>query len=57
MVSAECSTASAAGNPTWIAHTITWNGSIVYHQPILTNTIFAGIQFLIAFGIASRRTL
>jgi hypothetical protein len=47
----------AAGNPGWIAHTITWNASIVYHQPILTNSIFAGIQFLIAFGIIYPRTL
>ena len=47
---------TADGNPSWIAHTITWNGSIVYHQPVLTNTIFAGIQFLIAFGIVYRRT-
>ncbi len=46
----------APGNPGWIAHTITWNGSIVYHQPILTDAIFAGIQFLIGFGIASKRT-
>ena len=41
----------AAGNPGLVAHTITWNGSIVYHQPILTNTLFALIQFLIGFGI------
>ena len=40
-----------------MAHTITWNGSIVYHQPILTNTLFARIQFLIAFGIAAKRTV
>ncbi len=46
----------ATGNPAWIAHTITWNGSIVYHQPILTNTAFAGVQLLIAFGIIYRRT-
>jgi len=46
----------ASGNPGWIAHTITWNGSIVYHQPILTNAAFASIQFLIAFGIVWRRT-
>jgi len=46
----------APGNPTWIAHTITWNGSIVYHQPILTDAVFAGIQFLIGFGIVGRRT-
>jgi hypothetical protein len=48
---------TADGNPGWIAHTITWNGSIVYHQPVLTNTIFAGIQFLIGFGIVYRKTL
>jgi hypothetical protein len=47
---------AAAGNPGWIAHTITWNASLVYHQPILTNTAFAAIQFLIAFGIIYRRT-
>jgi hypothetical protein len=50
-------TGVAAGNPSWIAHTITWNASIVYHQPILTNAVFAGIQFLIAFGIIYRRTV
>jgi hypothetical protein len=47
----------APGNPGWIAHTITWNGSNVYHQPILTNAVFAGIQFLIAFGLIYKRTL
>jgi len=48
---------TAAGNPSVVAHTITWNASIVYHQPILTNTLFALIQFLIGFGITSKRTL
>jgi hypothetical protein len=47
---------TAAGNPTWIAHTITWNASIVDRQPVLTNTVFAGIQFLIGLGIVWRRT-
>jgi hypothetical protein len=47
---------TAAGNPTWIAHTITWNASIVDRQPVLTNTIFAGMQFLIGLGIVWRRT-
>ena len=46
----------AQGNPGWVAHSITWNGSIIYHQPILTNAAFASIQFLIAFGIIWRRT-
>ncbi len=47
---------TAGGNPDWVAHTITWNGSIVYHQPIATNTAFALVQFVIAFGIVSKRT-
>jgi hypothetical protein len=47
----------ARGNPSWIAHTITWNASIVDHHPVLTDTIFALIQFLIGFAIVSKRTL
>ena len=47
----------AAGNPGWVSRTITWNGSIIYHQPILTNTAFALIQFVIAFGIVWKRSL
>ncbi len=46
----------AAGNPGWIAHMITWNASVVDHHPVLTNTAFALVQFLIAFGIIWRRT-
>jgi hypothetical protein len=48
---------SAAGNPSWIAHTITWNASIVDHHPVLTNALFATVQFCIGFGIAWRRTV
>jgi hypothetical protein len=48
---------TAAGNPAWIAHTITWTASVVDHQPILTNALFVGIQFLIAFGLVYPRTL
>ena len=47
----------AAGNPSWIAHTITWNASNVYHYPILADSVFAGIQFLIAIGIVYPRTI
>jgi hypothetical protein len=47
---------TAAGNPTWIAHTITWNASIVDRRPVLTNSAFAGIQLLIGLGIVWRRT-
>lgn len=47
---------TASGNPGWIADMITWNASIVNHHPVLTNTLFAGIQFVIGFGIIWRRT-
>jgi len=46
----------ASGNPVVVHGPVTWNASLVYHQPILTNTVFAGIQFLIAFGIVWNRT-
>src|SRR5580658_5530659 len=46
----------ASGNPSWVGHTITWNGSIVYHEPILTNTSFALIQFVIGFGIVWKKS-
>jgi hypothetical protein len=47
---------TAAGNPSWISHTIVWNASVVAHHPVLTNAVFAGAQFLIALGIAWRWT-
>lgn len=47
---------SAGANPGWIAHSITWNASIFYHHPVLTNTLCALVQFSIAFGIVSKRT-
>jgi hypothetical protein len=47
----------AGGNPHWVAHSITWNSSIVEHHAVLTNTFFALIQFAIAFGITSTRTV
>jgi hypothetical protein len=49
--------AQASGNPGWIAHSITWNASIVDHHPVSTNALFALIQFVIGFGIVSPRTL
>jgi hypothetical protein len=49
--------ATAAGNPSWIAHTIAWNASIVDHHRVWTNALFAAIQFSIGFGIAWRRTI
>ena len=47
----------AAGNPGWVARSITWNASNVYHDPAVTNSIFALVQFLIGFGIAWKRSL
>ncbi len=47
----------AAGNPGWVAHSITWNASNVNHNPVLTNTVFALVQFLIGFGIVWKRSL
>src|SRR5215831_17167428 len=32
----------AAGNPGWVSRTITWNASVVNHQPVLTDALFAG---------------
>jgi len=46
----------AAGNPGIVHSSIAWNASNVYHQPILTNAIFASVQFLIAFGIVYKRS-
>ncbi len=47
----------AAGNPGWVAHSITWNASNVYHNPVVSNSVFALVQFLIGFGIVWKRTL
>ncbi len=47
----------AAGNPGWVAHSITWNASNVYHNPVVSNTVFALVQFLIGFGIVWKRSL
>ena len=46
----------ATGNPSWFHRVVTWNASIVNHQPIATDAVFAGIQFLIAFGIIYKRS-
>jgi hypothetical protein len=46
----------ASGNPGWISHSITWLAAIVDHHPVLTDTPFALVQFVIGFGIVGRRT-
>ena len=49
--------ASSSGTPAWIAHTITWNASVVGHRAGLANTAFVGVQLAIAFGMAWKRTV
>jgi hypothetical protein len=48
---------TAAGNPSVIAHPITWNANLVEHHLVLVNTVFATIQLLIGLGIAFRPTV
>ena len=47
----------AAGNPGWVEHSITWNASNVDHNPVLSNSCFALVQFVIGFGIVWKRSL
>jgi hypothetical protein len=47
----------SAGNPRWIAHSITWNATNVNHHPVLTDSAFALVQFLIGFGIVWKRSI
>ncbi len=44
----------ATGNPHWVARSIIWNGSLVYHHPVLVNSVFALTQIVIGLGIALR---
>jgi hypothetical protein len=48
---------TAPGNPSVIAHPITWDATLVEHHLVLINTIFATIQLLIGLGIAFRPTI
>ncbi|HEY6495187.1 MAG TPA: hypothetical protein VIZ43_18075 [Trebonia sp.] len=48
---------TAAGNPSVIAHPITWDANLVEHHLVLLNTIFATIQLLLGLGIAFRPTV
>jgi hypothetical protein len=48
---------TAAGNPSVVAHPITWDATLVEHHLVLLNTIFATIQLLIGLGIAFRPTV
>jgi hypothetical protein len=46
----------ATGNPSWVTGALTWNARIVDHHPVLSNSAFAAVQFLIALGIVWRVT-
>jgi hypothetical protein len=48
---------TASGNPSVIAHPITWDATLVEHHLVLVNTIFATVQLLIGLGIAFRPTV
>jgi hypothetical protein len=47
---------TASGNPSVVAHPITWNATLVAHHAVLLNSIFATIQVLLGIGIAWRPT-
>ena len=48
---------TASGNPGVIAGPITWNATLVEHNAVALNAIFATIQLAIAIGIAWRPTV
>jgi hypothetical protein len=47
----------ATGNPGFIAHSIIWSGNEIADHAVLANSFFAGIQLLLALGIAWRPTV
>jgi hypothetical protein len=49
--------ATAHGNPSPIAHSITWGDLVVGHHSVVADSIFAILQVLIGIGIAWRPTL
>ena len=49
--------AMAQGNPTTIAHSITWADRVIGHHSVVADAIFAAVQVLIGLGIAWRRTV
>jgi hypothetical protein len=48
---------TAPGNPSSVAHSITWAAGIIGSHPAVTNTPFALIQLFLALGIAWRPTV
>ena len=48
---------SAPGNPTLVAHPISWNAGLVAQHGMASNALFAAVQLLLGLGIAWRRTV
>jgi len=50
-------TAMTAGQPAWLASSITWSAHQAQHNLAVGNTLFALIQLAIGFGLLYRRTV
>jgi hypothetical protein len=48
---------ATAGNPAFVANSVTWVSRLMLHHAALYNTAFASIQLLLAVGFFFRRTL
>ncbi len=48
---------TAAGNPTGVARSITWNANLVDHHAVVADALFAVVQLCIGLGIAWRPTV
>jgi len=49
--------ATAQGNPSAVAHSITWADLVIGHHSVVADAFFAVVQVLIGFGIAWRPTV
>ena len=49
--------ATAQGNPSAVAHSITWADLVIGHHSVVADAVFAVVQVLIGFGIAWRPTI
>ena len=49
--------ATAQGNPSAVAHSITWADLVIGHHSVAADAVFAVVQILIGFGIAWRPTI
>ena len=49
--------ATAQGNPSAVAHSITWADLVIGHHSVVADAIFAVVQIVIGFGIAWRPTI